>query len=281
MGTPITEGLSMMSYPFRKLLWISAAAHLVIFLLIVYSPAFSSLFPDSKKGQIVVNITFGTGENPSNSAFKKTKNMPYSTLKEQKKAMKDLTKIKKGKDTTTFESQNKKVTKTQPDQKIASTGGINPKVKTKQEQTIDDALKWAQEQSQKEKLQPEAAQVENEGDGQSPYGSLDNQMGEVDAILAAYVGEIKRKISNEWITMPKEVEVGQSLITKVKVKINETGQIIATILDQRSGDLSFDLSALRAVERASPFPTPPENIKEVAVGEGFLIEFNPQSVVTH
>lgn len=269
-----------MPFPFRKLLWISAGAHLVIFLLIVYSPAFSSLFPDSEKGEIIVNLTFGTGENPSNSAFKKTKNMPYSTLKEQKKAMKDLTKIKKGKDTTTFDSQNKKVTKTQPDKKIASpNGGINPKVKTKQEQTIEEALKFAEQQSQKDKLQPEAAQVENEGDGQSPYGSLDNQTGEVDAILATYVGEIKRKISNEWITMPKNTEVGQSLITKVKVKIDESGRIISTVINQRSGDMTFDLSALRAVERASPFPTPPESIKNIALGEGFLIEFNPESIV--
>lgn len=270
-----------MRVPLKKLLWISAGAHLVIFLLIVYSPAFSSLFPDSEKGEIIVNLTFGTGENPSQHAFKKTKNMPYSTLKEQKKAMKDLTKIKKGKDTTTFESQNKKVTKTQPDQKIASTGGINPKVKTKQEQIIDDALKFAEQQSQKNKLQPEAAQVENQGDGQSPYGSLDNQTGEFDAILAAYVGEIKRKISNEWITMPKNTEVGQSLVTKVKVKIDESGRIISTVVNQRSGDLSFDLSALRAVERASPFPTPPESIKNIALGEGFLIEFNPESIVGH
>lgn len=269
-----------MPFPFRKLLWISVAAHLVIFLLIVYSPAFSSLFPDSEQGKIVVNLTFGTGENPSNSAFKKTKQMPYSTLQEQKKAMKDLTKIKKGKDTTTFESQNKKVTKVQPDKTVAPpNGGINPKIKTKQELTIEEALKFAEQQSEKNKLQPEAAQVENEGDGQSPYGSLENQTGEVDAVLAAYVGEIKRKISNEWITMPKNTEAGLSLITKIKVKIDESGRIISTTVNQVSGDTSFDLSALRAVERASPFPIPPESIKNLVLGAGFVFEFNPESVV--
>jgi outer membrane biosynthesis protein TonB len=45
---------------------------------------------------------------------------------------------------------------------------------------------------------------------------------------------------------------------------------------RRSGNGSVDDSALRAIQRASPFPVPPEELKWEALNEGFLVEFDPR-----
>ncbi len=127
-------------------------------------------------------------------------------------------------------------------------------------------------------MEIEAAQIKDEGTGQSPDGSLE-VTGEVDAILAKYVGDIIRKVQAEWITTPKSQEGGQTLKAQVTVIIDSEGNLLSTSFESKSGDESFDLSAMRAVERSAPFPPPPLEIKDEVVSEGFLIEFSPRSVV--
>lgn len=267
-----------MSGDFRKFLWISVTIHVAAFLFVLFAPDFRLPRKDTKI--TMVRLTKGTGEKPSANPMKKAKGMPESTLREQK-SVREVTKDKKGSDQKSKPSPVKKKPQ-QPQvakQKTSPAGGVNlNKPKTPEDKTIEDALARVQEQLEQREVKLEAAQVENEGDGQSMQGSLE-QGTEINPALLAYYTEIKRKINEQWITLPKQLAEGQTLKTVINVMIDMAGNVVSAAYESKSGDVSFDLSAMRAVERAAPFPSPPEEIKQEAVSEGFLIEFSPRSVV--
>lgn len=268
-----------MSPRFKKFLWYSAAGHLVFFIFILLSPTFLKYLPERSHKVTWVRLTKGTGEDSSLSPFKKAKGMPYSTIREQKEALKEIAKDKKGTDIKSIASDIQKKQKTEPtNQRTSPTGGIDfNKPKDKNDRTIDDALARVQEQLQKRDVDIEAAQIKNEGSGQSPYGSLNTDKGETNPALVAYFEAVKRKINEEWITTPKTGE--QTLKTDINLIIDALGNIVSATYETQSGDASYDLSAMRAVERAAPFPAPPDEIRAEVLSEGFLIEFNPRSVV--
>lgn len=270
-----------MPIDFRKFLWISVAVHIASFLFILFSPGFFNLLPERKTKITWIKLTKGTGETPSPSPFKKAKGMPESTIREQKEALKDITKPKeKAKDKTTFESpvQKKQAEETTPvTKKSAEKAGVSRK--SESDRRMEEALARVQEQLEKREVQIEAAQIEKEGSGQSPYGSMDIENGETNPVLIAYYEAVKRKINQEWITTPKTLEEGKQLRTQITVLIDSAGNIIRTDYELKSDDPSFDLSAMRAIERAAPFPAPPDEIKDEALTEGFLIEFNPRTVL--
>lgn len=268
---------------FRKFLWVSIIVHLCSFLILIYSSKLLEFLPHKKTKITWVRLTKGTGENPSDSPFKKAKGMPESTLREQKEALKERARDKKGADPKSLESPVKKkplVQEYSEKKRTSPEGGIQFKSKPgTKERTIEDALARVSEQLEKRKVEIEAAQIEKEGTGQSPYGSLDVKNGETNPLLIAYYSAIKRKINEEWITTPKQTEEGEVLKTQINLMIDSQGKIISASFETKSGDTSFDASAMRAVERAAPFPIPPDEIKNEAITEGFLIEFNPRNVV--
>ncbi len=264
---------------FRKFLWWSAGLHAAFFLLISFYPTFFKLLPARKTKVTWVKLTKGFSDKTSDSAFKKANGLPESTIREQKKK-KENTTDKKGADDKSQKSPIKPTEKKPLIPNTAANGGINPEAKPQpNDKTIEDALKRVQEELEKRNVEIEAAQVPKEGEGQSPEGSLENTTGETDPVLVAYYTLLKKKINDEWITTPKQLADGQAPKTQITVMIDAEGKLISAAYDLKSGDESFDLSAMRAIERASPYPIPPEQIKDEALTEGFLIEFNPKSVV--
>ena len=265
---------------FKKFLWYSLAAHLGFFLFILISPSFLKLLPEREHKVTWVQLTKGTGKDPSLSPFKKSKGMPYSTVREQKEALKEIARNKQGNDIKSIASPIQQKEKFDPTkQRTSPDGGIDfNKPKDKNDRTIDDALARVQEDLKKREVDIEAAQVKDEGGGQSPYGSLTDK-GEANPALVAYFEAVKRKINEEWITTPKTLPDGQTLKTVINLLIDALGNIVSATYDTQSGDAAYDLSAMRAVERAAPFPAPPDEIRSEVLSEGFLIEFNPRSIV--
>ncbi len=271
-----------MTETFQKFLGYSVGLHVVFLLLILYSPSLFDLLPHKKTKITWVRLTKGTGEQPSDYSFKKAKGMPESTLREQKQALKEKAKDKKGKDKKSLESPVKKKPPVEEysQKRVTPEGGVQFKSKPgTEERKMEEALARVEQQLEKRKVEIEAAQIEKEGTGQSPYGSLDITKGETNPVLVAYYEAVKRKINEQWITTPKQVEGGVVLKTQINVMIDSLGKLIEASFETRSSDSSFDLSAMRAVERAAPFPPPPQEIKDEAITEGFLIEFNPRNVV--
>jgi len=269
-----------MAPSFRKFLAVSVVGHILLTTLFVTSPELFHFFPRQETKVTWIKLSKGTGLDLS--PFKKTKDMPFSTIREQKAALKELAKDKTGNDSKSVKSPlEKKYPLDDMSQKRASPdGGINlEQKKAPRERRIDDAIARVEEELKKRQVEIEAAQIEKEGQGQSPYCSLDVTDSEMNPLLITYYGEIKKRINEQWIVTPKKLEEGQVLRAKINVLISGEGSVISASYESKSGDTSFDLSAMRAIERAAPFPPPPDLIRNEAVFEGFLIEFSPRSVV--
>lgn len=249
--------------------------HVFIFLTIVFLPDFIHMLPERETKITWVRLSKGLGEE-GKTPYKKVTQMPKSTLRDKELVLKE-SKEKDAKDDKTLPA-DKPLYQRKMEPKPREAAPFKAKEGTP-DRTIEEALAKVQEELKQRQVDLEAAQVPDEQGGNSPDGSLEATDSNVSALLAAYAMQIKRKVNDQWITTPKQVEEGETRKTVINVLIDASGEIVSATFDTKSGDVSFDQSAMRAIERASPFPIPPEEIKQEAIREGFLIEFSPRSVV--
>jgi len=106
------------------------------------------------------------------------------------------------------------------------------------------------------------------------FGSPNGEVTGADPGYAQYQSSVRSKIIREWIRASAGPDSEQAIRTRIQVRINASGQVISKSVVKSSGEESFDLSALRAIERASPLPPPPEGIKTEALSEGFVVDFS-------
>jgi TonB family protein len=73
-----------------------------------------------------------------------------------------------------------------------------------------------------------------------------------------YQNRMLTTIKNNWVW------VGQRSNLKVVVRfhIKDSGEIVGLKVTQPSGNLSYDESVLRAVNKSSPLPAPPEAVRK-------------------
>lgn len=267
-----------MSDPFKKYVLVSLGLHIVIFLFLFFNPDFD--FGWQKETKITwIKLSKGDGGTNKKANFKNSKTLPDATIREQQNTLRDLAKDQKGKDLISHQSQTKKTQdiKTKISQKKTSDdGGINLNKKTTvpQKTRIDDALARIDQQLQQRQVDLTAAQARKEDTGQSPWGS--NEGSDVDPALMVYYNTLKKKINREWVI--SKGEYSEVLKTQIIVMIDANGNVLRTSYKTTSGDGSFDDSALRALKKSAPFPIPPQSIRDEALTEGFLIEFNPKTV---
>ncbi|MDL1872076.1 TonB family protein [Deltaproteobacteria bacterium PRO3] len=113
------------------------------------------------------------------------------------------------------------------------------------------------------------------GTGQVPaFGSPAGDVNATDPGYAQYQSAVRSKIIRQWISTGGAPQGEQAIRARIQVRINASGQVISKHVVRGSGNESFDLSALRAIERASPLPPPPEGIKAEALSEGFVVDFS-------
>lgn len=264
-----------MNQELRKYVLGSVFVHLVIFSFIWMGPGFQFEEKDDYKVTFV-QLSKGDGGTNLNANFKNSKSLPTSTLKEQKQALKDQKFDKTGKDLKSNTSTTKKDLRQRTSQKrTADDGGVKlDKTTTKTTSRVSDALARIDQQLKQREVKLESSQAKEGDTGQSPFGSIKGSS--IDPALVMYYNIIKRKINNEWVV--SKSEFSGTLVTRIVVLIDARGNIIRTAFKKPSGNGSFDDSAMRAIKRSAPFPVPPDSIKQEAVSEGFLIEFNPNSV---
>lgn len=275
-----------MTSPLKKYIWRSLFLHFLLIVMFILLPKLISKVPKPETKVTWIKLSKGSGEKQKGSPFKKTKQMPQSTVRE-KKEVKKSNKTTKTQDKKTVKvskpeppkKEAKKEAKKLPEKKVIPKKAKKPPQKTKEELLIEQALAKNKEQLKKREVEIEAAQVKEEEGGQSPDGSFDIEGDDLNPELIAYYSAIKRRINDQWVTLPRDWGDASDLKVLVTFKVDAKGQVRDVGFDEQSGDLSFDLSAKRAVERASPLPTPPDSIKEKVLEEGFLIEFNPRSIV--
>lgn len=265
-----------MPQQFRKYLLWSAALHLVVFLLVWWSPSLNLIHERPYK---VTWIQLSKGDGGTNplANFKNSKNLPQSSIREQTAAKNQQFKDKQGTDLASLDSKNPKtIDQLNSQQKTSPNGSVNlnPAKKTPSKDRTTDALARIEQQLQQREVDMSAAQARQGDSGQSPYGSLHGS--NVDPEWIQYYNTIKRKINSQWVIA--KGDVSGTLVAKVVVMIDANGNVMRSRFEAPSGDGSFDESAIRAINKAAPFPTPPEGLRAEVLTEGFLFEFNPSSV---
>lgn len=182
--------------------------------------------------------------------IKEAKDLPQTTIREQKEWLKKPEEVKKEKS-------------------IQQAVKPKPKKKTDVEKALEALAK-------RKPAPPEAAQVKEKGEGfKYGTGTEPLHVPPTDPEYLAYQAKVRYKIIQEWIVPPAYLEGGSPPKGRLVVYISENGEITSTGWDSRSNNAAFDSSCERAVTRSSPLPIPPERLKWEAYNEGFLVEFDP------
>lgn len=265
----------------RRAIWISAVAHCLILIFVAMSPSMRLSLRERPMRITWVELPKGMSDEIG-LGVKKSKGLPKSTIEEQKRLAKpdqetlparkpkELAKADEGRKTVHEERPKMKI----PDKKIRKAG--KPK-RSSRSRKIQNALAKIDRQLRNRSVVPESAQVEKSHEGYK-YGTGDKplKMMPSNPEYLKYQAQVRWKIMREWIIPAKFTEEGQGLNAKVEVMINLDGDVVSVRWASRSGNGSFDQSALRAVKRASPFPKPPDKLAWEAYNEGFLVEFDPR-----
>ena len=241
----------------KKPFLFSLIIHLVILIFILFVPKFGGF--DHNVKVVWVNIPKGVSEE-IDTKIKEAKELPQTTVKEQKEWQKEPVK----------EEQKTKLTTPQKKEAVKP---AKPVLKPRKLTDIEKAMAAL---SKKKIAPPEAAQVKDKGEGfKYGTGSEALRVPPTDPEYLAYQAKVRFKIIQEWILPLSYAEGPITPRSRVVVEINEKGEIISKEWDSKSGNAAFDSSCLRAVERSSPLPVPPERLKWEAYNEGFLVEFDP------
>lgn len=278
----------MLKDPLKRFLNYSLIGHVVLIVLLYLSPSFR--LPEPKETKVTwIKLSRGDGGTNAKAQLKEIKKLPDSTVREQRDALKKLELLKKLKETKNakkLEIPKSEVAKQVVDKKTIKIGKKPPPpqknpVAQKRSQ-IDEALAKIDEQLknredeilQIRKTEVGVAQAKDKNTGQSVFGGEEGNV--LDPALIQYYNAVKKKINREWILARQDFS--GNIVTKIVVMINGSGQVTRTWFKKTSGDGSFDDSALRAIKKAAPYPPPPQSIREEALTEGFMIEFNPRTV---
>jgi colicin import membrane protein len=253
--------------PLQRYLYWSLGLHFVLAAVLLIAPSFLGKPFRFQQDKIVwVNLPLGSA-NQVGSPLKKAEGLPKTTIQEQKQALQSPPSgQKKAEMTYTQKSQETKKQTPAPPREG------HPRSR------IDDALSRIQKQVAMKKAEPEAAQVPNAPPGGFTYGNPNGPyVSPDDPEYVMYQAKIRERIMNQWILPMKYADGGMGLICRIIVHMNDRGEVTETEWDQKSGNPSFDLSAQRAIEKASPLDVPPERLKYEVYNEGFIVEFKPTS----
>jgi TolA protein len=149
---------------------------------------------------------------------------------------------------------------------------------TRREKEITAALERVQKG-----VTEKADRKENEGatSRETPGPSLQERQGNIEREsgggggghgmeFIAYTQRLKQRVKEAWILAERK----PGLRAVVRFGVEPNGEVMEVELADSSGDRSFDQSALRAVRKASPFPSPPEAYREEFATQKVEITFS-------
>ena len=186
-----------------------------------------------------------TPQGPSQQVEKSKKSPtapPPQALKTKKKRKKPL----------------KKKTKAPPPKKTVKKAP--PPKKKKPEDRKRQAIEKLKALRQIEKMQQEAQEQQASYKGQQ-ISKGNARRGEVvkNFEMVQYFTSLKARINMYW-SLPQEL-ARQSLRAKIYVRISDQGAVLNRFIMEASGNEEFDARVLESVDRAGPFPPPPESVK--------------------
>jgi len=99
--------------------------------------------------------------------------------------------------------------------------------------------------------------------------------GQQNEVLRLYCTEIWARVRNHWV-LPEQLLDKTGLTSIVVVRIAQDGRVLKAEYEHESGHALFDQSAMRAVQKASPFPPLPRALRPGPLEIG--IRFRPGEV---
>lgn len=77
----------------------------------------------------------------------------------------------------------------------------------------------------------------------------------------AYFRELDERIRSNWTVPSLGMGERENLIVQLRIVIEKDGRVSLVRMEKTSGDSYFDDSVLRAINKASPLPVPPEQLR--------------------
>lgn len=264
---------------FKRAMLISAGMHVAVFTLFIIFPMMGVIEPKEPLDITWVELPKGSGEDIY--GLKNVNHLPDSTIQQQQEAQQQMTQQEQAKQPEAKESAA-------PAKEASDKAMPEPKTdksKTKKAPAgkkpsgLDKALAKIDQRLKDRRLDPQAAQVESGGEGYK-YGTSDKAVRVPidDPDYLKYQAMIRSRILGQWVvpgTITQMTPESRPVI-RIIVLISKNGDVISKRWANKSQAESLNTSAMRAIERASPFPIPPERLKWEAYNEGFLVEFNPR-----
>jgi protein TonB len=252
---------SVMNWTFKKAVYVSLGAHLVVFLLIVLSPHFPR---PSKKGFIQYIPLNMVGPAGGGTGGRGAASPPRvgTTPVGKRETLKDLTTPQKAKAEPKSEMRYPvDKPKREPKAKAPKKAAI-----TKRE----SAPPGKQAQAGAPEGVPEGTATAGgfgsglrigtgNGTGGWGPGGPGSGGGLGNFPYAYYLNIITEKVSANWFTSLVDPGVSGNFQTVVYFRIQREGQIVDLKVEQSSGITPLDLSAMRAVRAAAPFPPLPRD----------------------
>jgi len=263
--------LSRESISFRRAVVLSITFHVVLFLFIILSP---HLPKPSRKGMVhyvnVISLSGGGGSGGRGGASAVTEAITDTEIPERE-TLRDLT------------------TPQKIEQEIPST--LRHPVEKPKRETKPPAKKKAVIQKPKSTGPPSAKKGEEaegpgggagsgirfgfgsgQGEGPGLGSSYSSQIGLSNFPFTYYLQIIIDRVSSNWFTSLVDPGLRGTFQTTVFFKILRTGRISGLKIEESSGVRSLDLSALRAIQSAEPFPPLPREYEDEYLGIHLIFE---------
>ena len=254
----------MKQYPlFKKFVYISISFHVILFLLMIFSPHFPSL--GRKKMIHYVSLqSFGGGGGGGPSAKMRpaatvTKEELAETPTEAGKVLRDLTTPQKLEQQTPssfrYPVDKPKREKAPPPQKKAVI------------QKQDTSAKKPAEKSESSSEGGSGSGISlgvGTGTGGGPgFGSeFSSQIGLSNFPFTYYLENMIGRISSNWLQTQVSSGMSDQLFTVVRFKIYRDGKISVVDIEQGCGIRTLDLAAVRAIQSSAPFAPLPDGYDE-------------------
>jgi TonB family protein len=250
---------------FKKAVYISLSAHVLVFILIVISPH----LPKPKRTGLIHYIPLnlvsggaggGSGGRPGRRAAAPAK----------KETLRELTTVQKAqpgsKSTMRYPTEKPKV---EPKSKTEKKAAISKPEPAPPEDTAEGAAQ-GQEGGMGTGLR--IGTGEGSGGGGWGPGGPGGGFGLANFPYTWYLNIITDRVSGNWFSSLVDPGVAGSFQTVVYFRIQKDGQISDVKVEQSSGLTPLDLSAMRAVRSSAPFPPLPRDYQDAYLAIHLIFE---------
>lgn len=249
-------------------IFISTVIHIVLIIIVLVFPPGLFIQPKPPLNIMWVELPKGKGEDIY--GLKDIKKLPESTIQEQEEAIKEALKP------LPKEKEKEVMPEPKPVKKSVSVTAVK-KTPAKKRSSMDSALAKIDKRLKDRRVDPEAAQVESSGEGYK-YGTSDKPLRVPidDPEYLKYQAMVRAKILRQWVVPGAITQMPSASRPSVRiiVMVSQSGDVISQRWAKKSTIEALNASAMRAIQRASPFPIPPERLKWETYNEGFLVEFS-------